>query len=398
MMSNIYDPRWILRELVIVLSVMIALQWVQATHANSPASSMMDEQVTHIHTDDVEQYWSTLLKQYGGYFPENNSPTYKDLLQGIASFQISQVCMALLRYFFHEVWANSKLLATLVLLTLCSMLLETIQHSFEKNTVSKLGNTMTYMVLMIIALNSFRLALDVAQSAISKMISFMMALIPMLLSLMASMGHVTTVAIIHPLMIFMIHSGGALISFVVFPLLLFSTVLHVVTTMSVTYKLTALANFLRNMGLLILAAFATIFLGVISVQSATGAIQDGVMIRTAKYITGNFIPVVGRLFSDAAETVIGASLLVKHAVGLSGVVIIGMLCIFPACKIIAIALMYYLAAAVIQPLGDHPITSCLQTIGKSLIFIFAALAVVGLMFFLAITIMIALSNVTVMLR
>jgi stage III sporulation protein AE len=42
--------------------------------------------------------------------------------------------------------------------------------------------------------------------------------------------------------------------------------------------------------------------------------------------------------------------------------------------------------------------ACLQTIGKNMIYVFAALAAVGLMFFLAITIMITVSNVSVMVR
>jgi stage III sporulation protein AE len=123
-----------------------------------------------------------------------------------------------------------------------------------------------------------------------------------------------------------------------------------------------------------------------------------VTIRTAKYIAGNFVPVVGRLFADASETVIGASLLVKNAVGLTGVIIILMICAFPAIKIISLALIYNVCAAVLQPLGDNPIISCLETIGKSMIYVFASLAVVGLMFFLAISIMIAAGNVSVMVR
>lgn len=121
-------------------------------------------------------------------------------------------------------------------------------------------------------------------------------------------------------------------------------------------------------------------------------------IRAAKYITGNFVPVIGKMFADATDTVISASLLVKNAIGLSGVIIILFLCAFPAIKILILALIYNLAAAVMQPLGETPIVTCLQTIGKSMIYVFAALAAVSLMFFLAVTIMLTAGNVTVMMR
>lgn len=121
-------------------------------------------------------------------------------------------------------------------------------------------------------------------------------------------------------------------------------------------------------------------------------------IRAAKYITGNFVPVIGKMFADATDTVISASLLVKNAIGLSGVIIILFLCAFPAIKILILALIYNLAAAVMQPLGETPIVTCLQTIGKSMVYVFAALAAVSLMFFLAVTIMLTAGNVTVMMR
>ncbi|MNP22801.1 Stage III sporulation protein AE precursor [compost metagenome] len=88
----------------------------------------------------------------------------------------------------------------------------------------------------------------------------------------------------------------------------------------------------------------------------------------------------------------------KNAIGLAGVIIILFLCAFPAIKILTLALIYHIAAAVLQPLGDTPIVTCLQTIGKSMIYVFAAMAVVGLMFFLAITILLMAGNVTVMMR
>ena len=59
------------------------------------------------------------------------------------------------------------------------------------------------------------------------------------------------------------------------------------------------------------------------------------------------------------------------------------LCAFPAIKILTLAFIYNLSAAIMQPLGDSPIIACLQTIGKSLVYVFAALAAVSLMFFLS---------------
>ncbi|TVY11495.1 stage III sporulation protein AE [Paenibacillus cremeus] len=366
--------------------------------AATPAEQLIQEQAEHLPTDQIEQFWTKLVKQYGGYFPEGPAPKFMDLLTGSKDFSLSSIAYGLFRYFFHELLYNGKLLVSIVIITIFSMLLETLQSSFEKNTVSKIAYSISFMVLMIMAVNSFSVAIGYAKTAINDMIHFMIAVVPLLLTLLASMGNVVSVSVLHPLIVFMIHAVGTAIYFIVFPLLFFSAVLHIVSGISDRYKVTQLANMLRTVSLGCLGVFVTVFLGVVTVQGASGAVTDGVTIRTAKYIAGNFVPVVGRMFSDASETVIGASLLVKNAVGLAGVVIILVLCAFPALKIMALAFIYNVSAAIMQPLGDNPMIGCLETIGKSLIYVFAALAVVGFMFFLAISVMIAAGNVSIMMR
>ena len=60
--------------------------------------------------------------------------------------------------------------------------------------------------------------------------------------------------------------------------------------------------------------------------------------------------------------------------------------------------MYRLAAALLQPLGAQELSESLHLLGNYLLLVFAAVAAVGLMFFIALTIIVGLSNVVVMLR
>ncbi|MDK8179335.1 stage III sporulation protein AE [Paenibacillus sp. UMB4589-SE434] len=371
---------------------------VKAT-TSAPAEEWVKQQSKEIGTGEVEVYWNTLLDKYGGFFPKESVPDFADLiLPGGEKLTIGNTFKALGSFMLQEVVMNGKLIVTIVILAVFSMVLETLQTAFERNTVSKIAYSISYMVIIILAINSFHVAIGYAKDAISGMIDFMMAMVPLLFTLLASLGNVVTVSVLHPLIVFMIHLVGTLIYAVVFPLLFFSAVLHIVSTMSDKYKVTQLANLLRNISVGLLGILLTVFLGVISVQGVTSSVTDGVALRTAKYITGNFVPVVGRVFSDATDTVITASLLVKNAVGLTGVIILLFLCAFPALKILTLALIYNVSAAVMQPLGDSPVVGCLKTVGKSMIYVFAALAAVSLMFFLAITILLTAGNVTVMMR
>ncbi|ASA23132.1 stage III sporulation protein AE [Paenibacillus donghaensis] len=397
---------WLLLIPCLLLLLLLSGGTVNAAPSATPAPSSpsaVDQwvkgQMEHLPTDGVETYWDQLMKDYGGFFPDGQTPSLMDmLLPGEKGLSLSSILAGLLRFMWHEVLFNGKLLVTIVMISVLSMILETLQTAFERKTVSKVAYTLCYMVVLVIAVNSFNVAIGYAKDAIDRMIDFMMAMIPLLFALLASMGNIVTVSVTHPLIVFMIHTVGTLIHTIVFPLFFFSAVLHLVSALSDKYKLTQLANLLRNIGAGLLGVLLTVFLGVISVRGITSSVTDGVTIRAAKYITGNFVPVIGKMFADATDTVISASLLVKNAIGLSGVIIILFLCAFPAIKILVLALIYNIAAAVMQPLGETPIVTCLQTIGKSMIYVFAALAAVSLMFFLAVTIMLMAGNVTVMMR
>lgn len=385
--------------ILILLGVMLFWLFPIISSAEGTDDGWIQRQAEELPTDQVETYWQQLMKDYGGFFPDQKVPSFMDmLLQQDQSFSLKSGLTGLMRYMWHEVLYNGHILVTIVLLSIFSMILETLQTAFERKQVSKVAYSICYMVILVLAINSFHVAITYATGAITGMIDFMMAMVPLLFTLLASMGNAVTVTVTHPLVVFMVHTVGTVVHRVVFPLLFFSAVLHIVSSLSDKYKLTQLANLLRTISMAVLGIMLTIFLGVISVKGITGSVADGVTLRAAKYLTGNFVPVVGKVFADATDTVISASLLVKNSIGLVGVIILLFLCAFPAIKIITLALIFNLSAAAMQPLGDSPVITCLETIGKSMIYVFAALAAVGMMFFLAITIMLTAGNITVMMR
>ncbi|ANC77819.1 stage III sporulation protein AE [Fictibacillus phosphorivorans] len=371
---------------------------IDSASASSITSKMVDQQVSSMQLDEIKQYWDSISKEYGGFLPESQKGTFIEFVKGEKDFSLKGYMLGLLKFMFHELAVHGKLLGTLILLTVFSMLLQSIQNAFDQSAISKVAYGIIYMVLIILALNSFHVAISYATEAIDNMLSFMIALIPLLLALMATVGSIASVAFFHPVILFLVNTSGLLIKNFVLPLLFLSALLSIVSTMSEHHKVTQLAKLLRNISMGALAFFFTVFLGVMSVQGATAAVADGITIKTAKFITGNFIPVVGRMFTDATDTVMSASILLKNSVGIIGALLLLLLAIFPAIKVLILAFIYSMAAALLQPLGGGPIVESLGIIGKSVMFIFAALMTVSIMFFLAITIIIAAGNVTLMVR
>ncbi|MDR4435669.1 stage III sporulation protein AE [Bacillus tequilensis] len=366
-------------------------------HAET-AEQLAERTAASLETDKIGEFWNDIMTEYGGLLPESQKGSLIEFINGDKSFSPQEWLKALFSYLFHEVLANGKLLGTLILLTIFCVILQLLQNAFQQSTVSKVAYSIVYMVLIILALNSFHVAINYATEAIQTMTSFILALIPLLLALLASSGGAVSAAFFHPVILFLMNTSGLLIQNIVMPLIFLSAILSIVSTMTEQYKVTQLANLLRNIAIGALAVFLTIFLGVISVQGASAAVTDGITLRTAKFITGNFIPVLGRMFTDATDTVISASLLLKNTVGILGVAILICIAAFPAIKVLSLAFIYKLAAAILQPLGGGPVITCLDVISKSVIYIFAALAIVSLMFFLSLTVIITAGNLTMMMK
>ncbi|MDF2903423.1 MAG: spoIIIAE [Bacillus sp. (in: firmicutes)] len=397
---NHLKQRLSLVPFIILLVFIFFIQPVQAIGNQDTLSpdKLVDSQLESLNIDELKQYWDDIEQKYGGFLPESQKGSLYDFIKGSKDFSLKEWSSGIVKFTFHEFIINGKLLGSLIMLTIFSMFLQSLQNAFEKGAVSKIAYAIVFMVLMIIALNSFHVAINYTNEAIGTMIDFILALIPLLLALIASSGGLVSAAFFHPVILFLMNTSGIFIQNIILPLLFLSTLLSIVSILTEHYKVTQLAHLLRNWSIGLLGLFLTIFLGVISVQGASTAVADGITIRTAKFVTGNFIPVIGRMFTDATDTVIGASVLLKNTVGIAGVAILLLIVAFPAIKILMIAFIYKFAAAILQPLGGGPIISCLDIISKSVIYVFAALAIVSLMFFLSITVIIAAGNLTMMVR
>lgn len=348
--------------------------------------------------DEIAKYWNDLSREYGQFLPDITEKDVKELVKEHNTISIKSTLIGLIKFLLYEIIVNGKLLGILIIMTIFSVILQSMHTAFEKSVVSKIAYFVVYLVLIYITLNSFYLVFNYAKQSIDMMSSFMVALLPLLIALIATFGQVITISFFHPIIIFLIHISGILTTNFIFPLLYLSALLMIVSHLNENFQATHLAELFKTISLSIIGIFFTIFLGVMSVQGTASAIQDGVALKTTKFITGNFIPVIGRSFTDAADTFLAAALLLKNAIGIVGLFIIVTIAIFPAIKIMVISFIYKLAAAVLQPLGNSPVITSLNIVSKYIMYVLACLITVTFMFFLSIVIIIVASNIPLLMR
>jgi len=389
------------RKLVIVL-LALYLMSPTACLAATPGPEDINEvngALPGLSFDEIDRYIGQLDDEIKSVSPDVD---FKQLVYKIArnevSFSPGDIAKKLASYIFMEVVANSALLGKLVLLAIICAVLQNLTAAFEKGSTGQLTYMVTYLVMVALAIGSFTLAVNSGREVVDRMVAFMQVILPVLLTLLVAVGGFTAAAIYQPVVFISIALIATIIKNIVLPLLLFSAVLVLVSNLSSKFKVSNLAGLIKNVAMGILGVMSTIFLGVLSIQGVAGAVGDSVVLRTAKFATDAFVPVVGGMFSDALEAIVSSSLLIKNAVGIAGVVVVLSIMLMPLLKILCIALIYKLAGAMIQPVEEGQVAGCLNDLGNSLLSVFAVVATAGLLFFFTLAIVVAVGNITVMLR
>ena len=201
---------------------------------------------------------------------------------------------------------------------------------------------------------------------------------PILLTLMASLGASASVSIYQPLIAILCGTVMWIFTNVLLPLFSLSVIFGVVGNLSSSVKMTKLTKFLQSLFKYIIGFTFTIFLGFMAVS--------GIAVRTTKFAIKSYIPIVGSYLSDGFSIILASSILIKNAIGYSGLIVMFLTIISPLLKIILCKLGLSLVAGIIESVADERVTNFVSTTAKNLTmlssiilaFSFAYLVCVGL--------------------
>ena len=371
-------------------------------------SPVFAEEVISPSTGKVELSQEVDLSQMRGFLDQLDGDVQKampgfslvrifdDLKSGKLSLRPENIGHTLLVLLGHQILGTAPLIGKLLILAVLGAVLGQLQVAFE-GSVGKTAQVMTYLVLLSLAITSFREALSIATGAIEQMTSLMKTMFPVILTLLITMGNLTSAALFKPLIMGSLTVLATIIKTIILPLFFLAAIIKLFNHISEQFRLNKLAGLFEFAGKLSLGVIMTVFIGVMTVQGVTGGVADSVVFRTAKY-SADLIPVVGKFFKDAVELVITSGLLLKNAVGIIALIAIIIICLGPLVKILAMILVFRISAALIEPLGEKALADSLQDMSKSLILVLVTVASVGIMFFMSVAVVVGTGTFSVMLH
>lgn len=379
--------------------ILLFASFVWGEGENITPEKIINKQIQELPISEIEGIINNFSNEIEDYIPKINIREYIiDIIRGNNKVRVTMIVEGFGKILFKEVLANWKLLVEIIVLSAICAVLKNLHSAFQDDAVAHMSYNVCYLVIISITIKSFIIAINIGRETIDLMVSFMQALMPVLLTMLVAVGGITTSAFFSPVILGAVAFTGTLIKNIIMPLILFSAVLAIVNNLSSKIQIGKMSGLIKQAAGLMLGFILTVFVGVISIQGVTAATIDGVTIRTTKFAVDKFVPIVGSFLSDAIDTVVGCSLLVKNAIGSMGLIFILLLCMVPMIKILALIIIYKLSAALIEPISDDGLVDCLNSMGNSLVFLFAAVVSVAIMFFITIGVIVATGNITTMMR
>ncbi len=306
-------------------------------------------------------------------------------LSGQSIFDTQEIITNLKELFFFEI--KGSIILGIEILTICIIvgLLKNLSTSFGKKNVSDIALLICSVVIIGLCIGNFRNIYDLTRDTVSTLCYTMEILMPILIVVLVSMGAIASGTIMSPLLITCITVFSSVMKNIVLPALFISTILVLINCLTEKNYVNQLSKFLRNGAIFITGLIITVLTGIIMIQGLVTDTSDSLLMDTAKYSLGKFIPIVGSFTSDTIELFVKCMSSIRNMIGLFGVMIVVILIITPIIKILAIAVIYKITALLAEPITDDKVASAINDMGTSLITMGAVLFFSSLMFIIFIT-------------
>lgn len=380
-------------EKIITIIVMVLIVFLSNSSYANDNQTIIEQQKEF----KIQDFIKNAEKFTGEFFEDIDiNEILNDAIKG--EVDNSTLLKKILNILGKEVTTNIKSLVSILAIILIHSILKSISESLENNNISKLIYYVQYILIVTVIMSNFTDIIKLVQDTTGNLIGFMNALVPLLITLMMYTGSITTSSVVEPIILFMINFIGNIIQNLIIPFVLVLTSLVIISKISDKVHIDKLSKFFKSGIVWFLGIVLTVFVGIVSLEGTLSSSVDGITAKTTKAVVSSAIPVVGKILGDAVDTVLGCGIVLKNAVGLVGVVIVIGICIMPILKLFVLSVSYKLLSTVVQPIADEKIIDLLEQIGDIFKIFLGILCAISFMLIIGTTLVLKISNGTMMYR
>lgn len=311
-----------------------------------------------------------------------------DLVSGKRTFSITGILDDLKQAVTNEIKNNINTFTGLISIAVIAAVFTNFSYAFQNMQVADTGFYVAYLLLFSILTGSFITASSMAADALSSLLELMKALVPSYFMAVAFCSGAGTSMVYYQITLFLITFVDVLLIKIIIPMINIYLVISMANNLSkedLLSKLTELLETLMSWGLKTLVG---VVVGFNAVQGLITPVSDK-MKKSLVFKAAEAIPGVGDIFGGVAESVLGAGVLLKNAIGVAGIVVIVILCAVPVIKLAVMTLIYKVSSAAVQPISDKRMLKCISASADACMFLLQTVIVGAVLFIITIAIVAA---------
>ena len=380
------NGRFLFTILLVLLVFGIGTRIVNAEELTGEDADAVQEEIEDAIMSEFD--FDEIEKSLQEMFPEEKIE-FRDVVSSLMSGEPEETgrlfidfLSDMISYEFRYNWHN---LVYILLISIAAAVFSNFSGAFRNKQISDISFYVLYMLLITMCLTSFQTASQGVEGRLDSVVEFMRVLCPSyFLAVAFASGSVTSVFFYNVILLLIYVVELVIVRFLL-------PVIHIYIMVRVLGNLTGedfLSEFAGLIHKIVTWALRTLLACVVGVNVVQGLLAPAIdtLKRSALTRTAEALPWVGNAMGGAAEIFFGTAVLIKNGIGLAGAVIAVLICIGPIVQMALMALMYKLAAALVQPVSDKRITACISGVSEGYELMVRVIFTVGILFLLTIAV------------
>lgn len=357
------------------------------------------EEISETDNLDLDQYDLSDIQNFLDSMKNNQGlnlsfrDLMSDLMDGKLNDVMEQVGQALKDLLLGEIQSNGRMMGQIIILGIIGAVFSNFSSVFTGSQISETGFFVTYLLLFTYLAACFFTSITIVSDVISQIMGFMKALMPAYFLAAAFAGSSATAVASYEFTLFIITAAQWLLGQVVLSLIRVYALLVMAGHIAKEDMISKLTELLEQIVSWSLKTLIGVVLGFHIIQSMVLPYVDSMKTGAVQKLVGA-IPGIGQGVSSVAQMVLGSGVLIKNTIGAAGIIVLLILTAIPLIKLLVLMILYQCVAALLQPVCDKRIVSCISEMAKGHKMLLSVAASGVMLFVVTIALVCASTNVT----
>ena len=300
--------------------------------------------------------------------------------------------------FFNSLWSTIKqelMLPLRIFFTILAVILLCSLFRAFRTTIEERGYTTVFTVISILAVCGVIMAPAIdcitrAAARIEECSNFILSFIPVFTGVVAASGKPITAAGYTTAMFGAVQVIAQIAADFLVPLIGIFLAFCLAGSVNSQLNISGIVSTVRNVVVWTLGLLLTIFVGMLTIRGLVAGSADTVTTKTAKFLLGSFVPVVGGALSEALNSVQGCMGVIRTTVGSFGIIVCFLTFLPILINMLLLMGTFHLSAGIADMMDVEKVSGVLKAGASALSLLFGILLMFAMLLIISVTVLLML--------